>query len=56
MAGDENRVATKRWKGIKWKRWSVSITVSKSTNQKPPPDIEAMISKYGSALKVCMLT
>uniref|UniRef100_F6VYY7 [histone H3]-lysine(4) N-methyltransferase n=3 Tax=Ciona intestinalis TaxID=7719 RepID=F6VYY7_CIOIN len=49
--GEETRGATKRWKGIKWKRWSVTTPIMKPTNQKVPPDVDALIAKYGVALK-----
>uniref|UniRef100_H2Y448 [histone H3]-lysine(4) N-methyltransferase n=1 Tax=Ciona savignyi TaxID=51511 RepID=H2Y448_CIOSA len=51
VAGDEMRSATKRWKGIRWKRWSVTSPIVKPTNQKPSPDVDALLAKYGVALK-----
>ncbi|CAK8671690.1 unnamed protein product [Clavelina lepadiformis] len=49
--GEESRPTSKRWKGIKWKRWNVNITVVKATAHKQPPDVDALLTKYGSALK-----
>ncbi|XP_039268719.2 histone-lysine N-methyltransferase 2C-like isoform X2 [Styela clava] len=48
--GDEPKIAAKRWKGLRWKKWSVNVTVVKSSN-KPPVDVDALMAKYGSALK-----
>lgn len=52
VIGEESKHGGKRWKGIKWKKWTVSIATGRTGNQKPPADVDALLSKYGSALKV----
>lgn len=47
---EEGRTA-KRWRGVKWKKWSsASSNIVKST--RAPIDINAMLHKYGSYIKV----
>ncbi|XP_044280541.1 histone-lysine N-methyltransferase 2C isoform X5 [Varanus komodoensis] len=49
---DECRPVSKKWKGMKWKKWSIQIVIPKGTF-KPPCDeeIDEFLKKLGTTIK-----
>ncbi|XP_035658288.1 histone-lysine N-methyltransferase 2C-like isoform X2 [Branchiostoma floridae] len=46
------KVLIKKWKGVRWRRWEVSILVPKSTYRPPSEkEIDELMSKLGTCLK-----
>ncbi|XP_066300292.1 histone-lysine N-methyltransferase 2C-like isoform X1 [Branchiostoma lanceolatum] len=46
------KVLIKKWKGVRWRRWEVSIMVPKSTYRPPSEkEIDELMSKLGTCLK-----
>ncbi|KAL4630959.1 histone-lysine N-methyltransferase 2C [Arapaima gigas] len=49
---DDPRPAGKRWKGLRWRKWSVQIMMPRGSSQLPAEDeVDGLLQKLGSSLK-----
>ncbi|KAM9185757.1 histone-lysine N-methyltransferase 2C [Dugong dugon] len=49
---DDCRPLTKKWRGMKWKKWSIHIVIPKGTFKPPCEDeIDEFLNKLGTSLK-----
>uniref|UniRef100_A0A8C9T658 Histone-lysine N-methyltransferase 2C n=1 Tax=Scleropages formosus TaxID=113540 RepID=A0A8C9T658_SCLFO len=49
---DDPRHTVKRWKGLRWRKWSVQVMMPRSSSQLPSEDeVDRLLQKLGSSLR-----
>uniref|UniRef100_A0A671RS73 [histone H3]-lysine(4) N-methyltransferase n=1 Tax=Sinocyclocheilus anshuiensis TaxID=1608454 RepID=A0A671RS73_9TELE len=46
----------KRWKGLRWRKWTVHITIPKAATQTSESEVEELLQQLNSSLRPCSTT